>query len=117
MGVLMLVPFVLYTMYSVADKFAQTARVRQQAAVIRAELEAEKLENVRLQEELVRARSDEEIERAARVHLNLVKPGDKAVVLLGAPPRPTPTPSLPAPTEAPDEVPAWLDWLLTQLRL
>jgi cell division protein FtsL len=113
----MLIPFVLYTLYTVAEKSVQTYRLRNQAALVRAELEAEKQENLRLQQELVDARSDQQIEAAARTYLNLVKPGDQAVVLVGLPPKPTPAPRVVEPTSLPDDTPGWLSWLLDQLRL
>ena len=116
LAILALVPFILYTCYAVAEKAVQTYRLRNDAAALRAGVEAEKQENLRLQKELVEARGNQAIEDSARRELNLVKPGDKPVVLVGAP-RPTPTPRPVVRPDPPDEVPGWLSWLLAHLGL
>jgi cell division protein FtsB len=116
LAILALVPFVLYTLYTVAEKAVQTYRLRNDTLLLRAEVEAEKEENLRLQKELVETRGDQAIEDSARRYLNLVKPGDKPVVLVGASP-PTPTPRPVARPELPDELPGWLTWLLAHLGL
>jgi cell division protein FtsL len=116
LAILVLVPLGLYALYTVVDKSVQTYRLRQEAAVVRAEIEAEQRENVILQQEVVSARSDQQIEDAARRHLNLVKPGDSPVVLVSSAPPPTATPR-PATQPTPvDEPPPWLSWLLERLR-
>jgi cell division protein FtsB len=96
--VVALIPIVLYSLGVVADKFVQTYRLRQEAAVVRAEIEAERAENLRLQRELAFARSDQGLEETARRHLNLVRSGDQAVILGGLP---TPTPVASTPAQAP----------------
>jgi cell division protein FtsL len=116
LGVLVLIPFVVYTIYSVAEKSMQTYRLRQEVAAIRQEVEAEKRENLRLQQELVDARSDQQIEDSARRYLNLVRPGDHAVVLNGPLPQQTPTPtSTVARSDPPDDAPIWFKWLMARL--
>ena len=112
LGVLVLVPFVFYTVYTVADKSVQTYRMRQEASAIRSEVEAERQENLRLQRELDEARGDQQIEAQARRELNLIKPGDQPVVLLGPLPTPSPTPATPPRAQPSDTTPPWLVWLL-----
>lgn len=114
LGLLVLVPLVLYSLYVVTEKSIQTYRLRQEAAQLRAEVEAQKQENLRLQRELVEARSDQQVEDSARRYLNLVKPGDTPVVLLGPLPTPSPTPP-PQVRAAGEEPPGWLRWLSTLL--
>ena len=113
LALMALIPVVLYSLGVVAEKSLQTYQMRQRMAVLRAEVEAEKQENVRLQNELIGARTDQEVEDAARRYLNLARPGDQPVVLSGAAPRPTTTPT---PTRSPAtdlQVPDWLARLLS----
>ena len=112
LGAIALVPIALYSLAVVAEKTLETYRLRQEAGVLRAEIEAEKQQNLRLQRELIDARGDQQIEDAARRHLNLIKPGDQAIVLTGAPPPPSPTPPTIARAPAAEELPAWATWLL-----
>jgi cell division protein FtsB len=117
LGILVLVPAVLYALYTVAEKSVETYRLRYQAAVVRAEIEASKAENLRLQAELVAARGDAQIEDAARRQLNLIKPGDRPVVLIGPLPTASPTPRTVATPQPGDDLPPWLFWMLTRLGL
>lgn len=122
-GVMVLVPFAIYTFYAVADRSVQMYRLRHDAGLLRAEVEAEKRQNLLLQQELVEARSDQQIEDAARRYLNLVRPGDQAIVLNGFVPAPTPTPRAVVraePLAEPpgwliQEPPPWLTWLAARL--
>ena len=52
LAIVALIPLVLYSLAVVAEKSVQTYRLRHDAAVLRAEIEAEKRENLRLQQEL-----------------------------------------------------------------
>jgi cell division protein FtsL len=117
LGVLALIPLVLYTIYAVAEKSVQTYRLRNEAATVRAEIEAEKRENLQLQQDLVAARSEQQVEDAARRDLGLVRPGDNAVVLVSNVPAPTPTVRPTVRPEPIDEPPGWLAWLLDRLGL
>jgi cell division protein FtsB len=117
LGILALIPFLFYTLYTVAEKSVQTYRLRYEALELRYEIEAEKRENVNLQREIVKARSDQEIESRARQYLNLIRPGDQPLVIADLPPSPTATP---VPTGRPDVtegLPAWLSWLVHRLGL
>jgi cell division protein FtsB len=115
LGVLALIPFVFYTLYTVAEKSVQTYRLRYEAVELRYEVDAEKRENIRLQHEILRARSDQEIEGIARKELNLVRPGDQPLVITGMLPDPTPTPVPLARPDAAEGLPAWLSWLVHRL--
>ena len=113
-----MIPIVLYSLSVLAERFVQTYRLRQDAAFLRAEVEYEKQENLRLQQELNAARGDQAIEDAARRHLNLVKPGDNPIVLNGVPPPPTPVPAAargPSRSEQTDGLLEWVSWVLTRL--
>jgi cell division protein FtsB len=112
-----LIPLALYATYAVAERTVQIQRLRQETAMLRAEIEAEKRENLRLQQELVEARSDQQVEDAARRELILVRPGDNPVVVSGLPPRPTPTPRPAVRPDPPERMADWLAWLLDRLGL
>ena len=114
LALLALVPCLAFAIYTMVDKSLQAYRLRHDELVVRAEVEAEKQENLRLQRQLGEARSDQGIEDSARRYLNLVKPGDNAIVLTGAAPRPTPTPPPPRPPSFDETFPDWLTWLLNR---
>lgn len=112
-----LIPLAGFALFTVVQKSVQSYRVQREAAVTFAEVEAEQRENLRLQSELNEARSDAGIEESARRYLNLIKPGDHAVVLGGNLPQPTPTPrATPTPLQD-DDLPPWLEQVLTRLGL
>ena len=115
LGVVALIPIVFYSVAVVAEKSLETYRLRQEAGLLRAEIEAERRENLRLQQELVEARDDQQIEDAARRYLNLIKPGDQPVVLTGPPPPATPTPRTVAAPAATEELPDWLTSFLERI--
>ena len=104
---LFLVPLLAYAGYAVADRWYQGYLLAQEEAELRREVARLREENVRLQSEISYARSDQYIERVAREQLNLVKPGDRAIVLVPAAGAPTlePAPRREA-TPVPDK-PAW----------
>jgi cell division protein FtsB len=112
-----LIPLAGFALFTVVQKSVQSYRGQREAAVTYAEVLAEQGENLQLQNELNEARSDAGVEESARRYLNLIKPGDHAVVLSGNLPQPTPTPP---PTPTPlldDDLPAWLEQILTRLGL
>ena len=112
-----IIPFVLYASYTVVEKSVQTYRLKQAATAISAEIEAEKRENLLLQQEIANARGESQVEDAARRELNLVRPGDNPVVLVSAVPRPTPTARPMAAPEVHEDSPGWLIWLFERLGL
>jgi len=106
------VPLLLYTLVATGQKAIDNYRLNQQAEALRAEVVRLRSENIQLQQDVVAARTDAAIETIAREELGLVKPGDKAVVLLPAAGSPGagagggPSAPLPAP-----EPPPWRQWL------
>ena len=117
-AVLFVVPLLVYGAYSIGDRWYQNFLLTQQEEAIRVEVMRLREENLRLQRELVVARSDAGIEKVAREKLGLIKPGDTAIQLVGpAGPgaaasgsaRAAPAPAAPAP-ERPER-PAWLRFL------
>ncbi|MFN8521984.1 MAG: septum formation initiator family protein [Chloroflexota bacterium] len=82
-AILVLSPLIAYAAFAVTDRWYRGYELLQQEQALRDEVQALQRENVRLQEQLRYARSDQAIEAAAREQLNLIKPGDKAIVLVG----------------------------------
>jgi cell division protein FtsL len=103
---LFLLPALVYAAYSVGDRWYQAYVLTQEEADLRREIAELRAENVGLQAELTRARSDQSVETVAREQLGLIKPGDRAIVLIGprgaTPEAVAPDPGAPAP-----EKPAW----------
>jgi cell division protein FtsB len=115
-SVVVAVPLLLYAGFEMAQRQVESYQLQLGADRVRTEIRLEMQENLRLQKELAAARSDQQIEDQARRYLNLVRPGDKAIVLTGLPPTPGPT-ATPAPTEQASktaQVSGWLGWLLNR---
>ena len=104
---LFLLPMLAYATHSIADRWYQSYVLALEEAEIRREIEVLREDNLRLQADLVYTRSDRYVEKIAREQLNLVKPGDRALILVG--PRGTSTPqALPRREVAPPpEKPGW----------
>ena len=118
--ILFVVPLLVYGAYSIGDRWYQNYLLTQQEEAIRAEVMRLREENLRLQRELVIARSDAGIEKTAREHLGLVKPGDTPIQIVGpggpaasAPgaARAPQSQAPPDPKPAPAERPGWLRFL------
>jgi cell division protein DivIC len=113
---LFVVPLLVYSAYSIGDRWYQNYILTRQEEAIRDEVMALRDENLRLQHELAVARSDAGIEKVAREQLGLVKPGDTAIQLVGpqgaaaaqAPARPAAPQQQMAPAP---ERPGWLRFL------
>jgi cell division protein FtsB len=73
---------VLYLVLLTGQRTLEAYRVNQGVDSVRRDIEAQRARNIQLQTELSSARLDEDIERIARDELNMVKPGDQAVVLV-----------------------------------
>jgi cell division protein DivIC len=104
---LFLLPALAYAGYSVADRWYQGYVLALEEAELRREIGDLRKENLRLQSELVHIRGDQYIEKVAREQLNLVKPGDRALVLLGPTGAPTAEPATRRDPAPPAEKPAW----------
>jgi cell division protein FtsB len=119
LAVLFVVPLLVYGAYSIGDRWYQNYLLTEQEEAIRVEVNRLREENLRLQRELVIARSDPGIEKVAREQLGLVKPGDTSIQIVGPTgaaaaqqsPRTT-QPQGPAPLAQPSfERPGWLRFL------
>jgi cell division protein FtsB len=116
LAILFVVPLLVYGAYSIGDRWYQNYLLTQQEEAIRAEVTRLREENLRLQRELVKARSDAGIEKVAREELSLIKPGDTAIQIVGpagpaaatGAPRPASAPAAPPPAP---ERPGWLRFL------
>ena len=116
LAVLFVVPLLVYGAYSIGDRWYQNYLLTQQEEAIRAEVMRLREENLRLQRELVVARSDAGIEKVAREQLGLVKQGDTALQIVGpagpaAAPAPSRSASAPTPPRPAPERPGWLRFL------
>src|ERR671939_1874814 len=105
LAAVLVVPLVLYALVATGQKAVDNYRLNQEADGLRAEIVALREENLQLQHDIERARTDQAIEAIAREQLGLIKPGDHPLVLVSqqgqnaAAPAPAPTPtSLPRPT-------------------
>ena len=98
LGLLLLfvLPVMGYASYSVADRWYQGYQLSREEAELRNDITRLREANIRLQGELKDARSDAYIEGVAREQLGLVRPGDRAIVLVGPPPA-APAPPAPEP--------------------
>ena len=102
------VPLVVYALYATGQKALENYQMNQQADRLQAEVRGLRDENLRLQQQIVEARSDVAIETIAREDLGLVKSGDTALTLLPAGGQPAVrTAAAPAPPPTP---PAWQQW-------
>jgi len=83
---LFVLPLLGYSGYTVADRWYQGYRLTREEMSVRADIARLREENIRLQAELKDVRGDAYIEGVAREQLGLVKPGDRAIVIVGPPP-------------------------------
>lgn len=104
------IPLVVYFGFSAAQRALEVQTLNQEAAQVRAEIEALKDENAELRKQIEYARSDAFVEKVAREELNLVKPGDKAVVVLAGEGRGVGGSSAASAAETIDNRPNWLKW-------
>ena len=98
---LFVLPLMGYAGYTVADRWYQGYQLSQEEAALRTDIIRLREENLKLQAELKDVRGDAFIEGVAREQLGLVKPGDRAIVLVGPPQTTAPVTTAP-PTTAPE---------------
>jgi cell division protein FtsL len=102
------VPLLLYALVATGQKAVDNYRLNQEAEALRAQVIALRGENIQLQQDIERARMDTAIETIAREQLNLVRPGDRPVVLVSPPGQ---SAVAPAPAQSPPPaVPVWRQW-------
>jgi cell division protein FtsB len=105
----LVVPLLLYALVATGQKALDNFRLNQEAEALRAEVVGLRAENIELQQDIERARTDTAIETIAREQLGLIKPGDHPVVMIaqsGSQPVST-LPPAQAPAPAP---PVWRQW-------
>jgi cell division protein FtsB len=109
-------PAAAYMLLATGERALDSYWLGRQATALRAEIAELRRQNLALQEELNRRRTDAFIEETARSQLGLVQEGDQAVVIIGLEPsgsaarlgpRPSSAPSRPAAAERPP----WRQWL------
>ncbi len=100
----------LYLLAQFYDTSVESYRLEQRAEVVRQEIDRLERDNQALATQVARARTDEYVELIARERLNLIRPGDRPLVMLrekqpvAVPVQPLPAPpavSLPEPVLAP----------------
>jgi cell division protein FtsL len=104
----LVVPLLLYALVATGQKALDNYRLNQETEALRAEVVGLRAENIQLQQQIERARTDTAIETIAREQLGLIKPGDHPIVVTSqlTPPAATATP---APTSSTPS-PAWRQW-------
>jgi cell division protein FtsL len=103
----LVVPLLLYALVATGQKALDNYRLNQEAETLRAEVVSLRAENIQLQQDIERARTDTAIEAIARAQLGLIKPGDRPVVVIDQS-SPSVAPITP-PTPAPPP-PVWRQW-------
>lgn len=108
-----ILPALAYGGYTVGDRWYQNYVLNQEEVALRADVQRLRETNARLQRDLEAARGDAQIEKAAREQLGLVRPGDRAIQIVGPPGVTAAEPTVrrqTAPAERPVAVekPAWL---------
>lgn len=81
--VLFFLPALVYAGYSIADRWYQSYILGEEETLLRREIADLRERNLLLQSDLAHARRDEYIESVAREQLNLARPGDRSIVLVG----------------------------------
>lgn len=104
---MLMIPVVVYALYATGQKALDNYTLSQQAARLRLEVSGLRDQNLALQQEILRARTDAAIESVARAQLGLARPGDQPVAFVGASPRVAPPLASPPPAPPP---PAWRQW-------
>ncbi|HYY87451.1 MAG TPA: septum formation initiator family protein [Chloroflexota bacterium] len=102
------VPLLLYALVATGQKALDNYRLNQQADALRVEVRDLRAENIDLQQQILRARTDSAIEAIARQELGLIRPGDNPVVLV--PTSPAPRAEAPAAPPSAPPSPPWRQW-------
>ena len=106
----LVIPLVAYFGLAAGQKAIEVYRLNQEAALVRAETEALKEENARLLMQVEYLKSDAYVEKIAREQLNLIKPGDKPVVVLAPEGRKDNGDRTQLTVENATDKPNWLRW-------
>lgn len=114
-GAVLVVPLLLYALVATGQRALDNYRLNRLTEALHAEVLGLRTENIQLQQDIERARTDTAIETIAREQLGLIKPGDRPVVLVSAAssqPAASPTPA-PPPAPAPSAWRQWWDFLFS----
>ena len=98
--VAVLAPAFVLVLAATAQRALEGYQMARQVEVVRREVAELRQQNLELQGRIARYRSDAYVERVAREELNLVRPGDVAVIVIAPTPEPTPH-ATPRPTATP----------------
>ena len=83
----------------------ESYRLEQRTEAVRQEIARLESDNQALATQVARARTDEYVELIARERLNMIRPGDRPLVMLREQPPAVPAQSLPAPAAVPQPQP------------
>jgi cell division protein FtsB len=103
------VPLLLYALVVTGQKAVDNYRLNREANGLRAQVLGLREENLALQREIEQSRGDTAIEAIAREQLNLVRPGDRPVVVIPSSASQDAAGSSPSATDAPAR-PVWRQW-------
>ena len=98
--------FLLFLFFSLTKNIFDYRKTLEFYDSFKKDYEAERKKKIRLKKKILKSRDVNEIEKTIRNKLNLLKPGEIAVIIPSPTLTPTPTPS-PKPLFF-----KWLDWLL-----
>lgn len=97
-GVVLVLLYLLVRFY---DTSVESYRLEQRAEAVRQEIARLESDNQALATQVAQARTDEYVELIARERLNMIRPGDRPLVMLREQPPAARTHPLPAPAAAP----------------
>jgi cell division protein FtsL len=109
LAAVLVVPLLLYALVATGQKAVENYRLNQEADGLRTQIVNLRDENIQLQRDIEKARTDSAIETIAREQLGLIKPGDHPLILVSTPSgQPPAQAATPTPTPAPR--PTWRQW-------
>ncbi len=108
LAAVLVVPLLLYALVATGQKAVDNYRLNREADALRTEILGLRSDNIQLQKQIERARTDTAIETIAREQLGLIKPGDHPLVLVAQAAQPPAVAPTPAPAAPPP--PAWRQW-------
>jgi len=106
---LLIVPLLLYFFFATISKGLETYQLRQEEQRLQKEILGLQARYQELQAQKEYFNSDVYIEKIAREQLNLIKPGETAIIVVA--PTPVPQEQEVAEPAAAEEKPLWQEWL------
>lgn len=110
LAAVLVVPLLLYALVATGQKALDNFRLTEEADALRAQVLDLKNENIQLQQQIERERTDTAIETLAREQLDLVMPGDHPIVALSDATQPV-VGQAPPPAPEPVSQPPLRQWL------